>query len=187
MLSGVCFTRLLFNKFQRCVLSSSMQVTRMTFFLLLFPRCVSEGTLQHEVPLRSPIRSDLCARCVPFVTRPAIQKNSQRVVAASRQDNKGKFAFEIIFDYSKSHLMAMSNDSSGLKLHLNVTYYCFKNRSSSVMKSAYNFFLDIFSSVNRFDFLSEHTLAKHFLSCVSSAALPVPGVQILPISIRQAG
>lgn len=110
MLSGVCFTRLLFNKFQRCVLSSSMQVTRMTFFLLLFPRCVSEGTLQHEVPLRSPIRSDLCARCVPFVTRPAIQKNSQRVVAASRQDNKGKFAFEIIFDYSKSHLMAMSND-----------------------------------------------------------------------------
>jgi len=113
---GVCFTRLLFNKCWRCLLSSSTQVTRKIFFLPLFPRCVSEDTPQHEVRRRSPTRSELCARCVPFVTRPTTQKNSQRVAAASRSDSKGKFTLEIISYYSKSHLIATSSDSSGPKL-----------------------------------------------------------------------
>lgn len=188
MFSSVWFTRLLLDKRWRCVLPSSTQVTRMIFFLLLSPRCVSEDTLQHEVPPRSPIQSDPCARCVPFVTRPTIQKNSQRVVVASRYDNKGKFTLEVIFDYSKSHLTATSSDSSGPKLRLNVTNYCSKNRSSSVTKSAYSFFRQcIFKGKRVWFSLTEHTLAKHFLSCVSSTALPVPGVQTRPISMRQAG
>lgn len=68
---------------------------------------------------------------------------------ASRGGKKGKLALEIIFDYSKSYLMATSNDSLGPQLCLSVTNYSSKNRSPPVTKPSYNFFLGLFNSSHR--------------------------------------